>query len=84
MKMSAYHKRPNDGMNAVQRYHKKCESITIRPKLEDGAKIRQTAIDMGYESLTQFIMDSINEFVEKHKPEEDALIISTDEEDYGF
>ena len=35
-----YYKRPNDGLNAVQRYQAKCDSITIRPLKADGEKIR--------------------------------------------
>lgn len=63
----AYHKRPDDGLNAVQRYHKKCDTITIRPRLEDGEKIRSAATEMGYESLTKFIIDAISFFIEAHK-----------------
>lgn len=66
----AYYKRPNDGMNATQRYHKKCDAITIRPRLEDGEKIRSAAVELGYESLTKFIIDAVAYYTETHRKEE--------------
>ena len=65
----AYYKRPDDGMNAVQRYQAKCDAITIRPKKEDGEKIRAAAAARGYDSLTKFIVSAINEYIERHPVE---------------
>ena len=62
----AYYKRPNDGLNATQRYHAKCDAITIRPLKEDGERIRSAASVRGYDSLTKFIMTAINEYIENH------------------
>ena len=62
-------KRPNDGMNAVQRYQAKCDSITIRPMKEDGEEIRSMAVRFGFDSVTKFIMAAIKEYIENHKGE---------------
>lgn len=62
----AYYKRPDDGLNAVQRYHKKLDCITIRPLKADGERIRSTALAMGYDNLTRFVLDAINEYIENH------------------
>lgn len=62
----AHYERPNDGMNAIQRYHAKLDNISIRPLKADGERIRSAADAMGYNSLTRFIMDAINEYIENH------------------
>lgn len=62
-----YYKRPDDGKNATQRYQAKCDAITIRPLKAEGERIRATAIAMGYDSLTQFILKAIDEYIENHK-----------------
>lgn len=62
-------KRPNDGMNAVQRYQKKCDIITIKPLKADGERIRSAAFQFGFESVTRFILTAINEYIENHKEE---------------
>ena len=62
----AYHPRPDDGLTATQRYHNKCDAITIRPRKEEGEKIRSAASAMGYDSLTRFIIDAIAYFVAAH------------------
>ena len=62
-------KRPNDGMNAVQRYQAKCDAITIRPMKEDGEKIRASAVLFGFDSTTKFIMAAINEYIRNHREE---------------
>ena len=61
--------RPNDGMNAVQRYQAKCDAITIRPLKEDGEQIRSASEKLGFDSLTKFIMVAIKEYIENHKEE---------------
>ena len=58
-----YHKRPNDGLNATQRYHAKCDSITIRPLKADGEKLRSAA---GL-SITQFILKAVDAYIENEK-----------------
>ena len=65
-------KRPNDGMNAVQRYHKKLDCITIRPLKADGERIRSSALAMGYDNLTRFVLDAINEYIKNHNGERDT------------
>ena len=62
----AYYKRPDDGMNAVQRYQAKCDAITIRPMKEEGDRIRAAASARGFDSLTKFIVSAINEYIERH------------------
>lgn len=62
----AYYKRPNDGMNASQRYQAKCDAITIRPLKEKGEEIRSAAIEYGYDSLTRFIVDAIDFYIEQN------------------
>lgn len=62
-------KRPNDGMNALQRYQAKCDSITIRPKKADGERIRSSAVKLGFESTTKFIMAAIEEYLKNHADE---------------
>lgn len=62
----AYYKKPSDGLNAVQRYHAKCDAITIRPKKADGERIRSAASVFGFTSTTQFIMAAISEYMERH------------------
>jgi uncharacterized protein (DUF1778 family) len=59
----AYHPRPDDGLNAVQRYQKKCDQIVIRPLKADGERIRSAASAMGYDNLTRFVMDAINHYI---------------------
>lgn len=61
-----YHKRPNDGLNATQRYHAKCDSITIRPLKADGEKLRSAADAAGL-SITQFILKAVDAYIESEK-----------------
>lgn len=68
----AYYKRPDDGMNAIQRYYKKLDCITIRPLKAEGEKIRSAASTMGYDSMTRFIVDACNAYVENHKEEKET------------
>lgn len=63
-----YYKRPNDGLNAVQRYQAKCDSITIRPLKADGEKIRSAADAEGI-SVTRYIMRAIEEYYKNHHEE---------------
>lgn len=58
------YQRPNDGLNAVQRYQKKCDTITIRPPKADGEKIRSAAEKAGM-NVTQFILKAVNEYIDK-------------------
>lgn len=61
-------KRPDDGLNAVQRYQAKCDAIMIRPPKEDGDKIRSAAEHEGI-SVTKYIMRAIEEYMTNHKGE---------------
>lgn len=61
------YQRPNDGLNATQRYHAKCDSITIRPLKAEGEKIRSAADRFGFSSITQFILAATNEYIQKHE-----------------
>ena len=56
----AYHPRPDDGLTATQRYHNKCDAITIRPRLEDGEFIRSAAEYHGL-SVTKYILTACKE-----------------------
>lgn len=58
------YQRPNDGLNAVQRYQKKCDTITIRPPKAEGERIRSAAEKAGM-NVTQFILKAINEYIDK-------------------
>ena len=58
------YQRPNDGLNAVQRYQKKCDTITIRPPKTEGERIRSAAEKAGM-NVTQFILKAINEYIDK-------------------
>lgn len=60
------YQRPNDGLNAVQRYQKKCDTITIRPPKAAGEKIRSAADAAGL-SITQFILKAVNAYIESEK-----------------
>ena len=59
------YQRPNDGLNAVQRYQKKCDTITIRPPKAGGERIRSAAENAGM-NVTQFILAAINEYIANH------------------
>lgn len=58
------YQRPNDGLNAVQRYQKKCDTITIRPPKAEGERIRSAAEKAGM-NVTQFVLKAINEYIDK-------------------
>lgn len=58
------YQRPNDGLNAVQRYQKKCDTITIRPPKAEGERIRSAAEKAGM-NVTQFILKAINDYIDK-------------------
>ena len=58
--------RPDDGLNAYQRYQQKLDCISIRPKLEDGERIRAAADLLGM-SNTQFILKACTEYIKRHK-----------------
>ena len=65
------YKKPDDGMNAVQRYQAKCDSITIRPPKEFGIRIRSAA-EADDVSVTAYIMRAITEYMENHPTETSA------------
>ena len=62
------YQRPNDGLNAVKRYQKKCDTITIRPPKAEGERIRSVAEKAGM-NVTQFILAAINEYITNHPNE---------------
>lgn len=56
----------NDGLNATQRYHNKCDAFTIRPLKAEGEKIRAAAEKYNM-SLTQLMVVAVNEYIANHK-----------------
>ena len=67
----AYYK-ANDSLTAMQRYHAKLDAITIKPRKDDGERIRSAAAAFGFASTTQFIMAAIDEYIKTHKPEKET------------
>lgn len=49
---------------AVREYQKRQDNIMIRPSKEEGAKIRQAAVDAG-KSVQAFILDVLREYIDK-------------------
>ena len=49
---------------AVREYQKRQDNIMIRPSKEEGAKIRQAAVDAG-KSVQAFIFDVLREYIDK-------------------
>ena len=60
------YQRPDDGLNAIQRYHKKCDTITIRPPKTEGEKIRAAAEASGL-SVTQYILKAVNAYMDSNR-----------------
>ena len=54
---------------AVKKAQEKTDAIMLRPKLEDGAKIRSAASAAG-KTVSGFILDAVWEYIENHKEEE--------------
>ena len=66
----AYHPRPDDGLTATQRYHNKCDAITIRPRKEDGEKIRSAASARAKERARQAEIARVRAAQERQRAEQ--------------
>jgi len=58
--------RPNDGLNAAQRYAQKLGVVTIRPRKEDAEMVRSAAEKSGL-SITQFVLAAVREYIKNHE-----------------